>query len=165
MPLAPYTTPALVRSNLGVAAMERPDEEIDTSSNSTNLFEALYEVSTTLPDDLLAAINAPSPTTTRFRNLGQLYCDLTVALFEVISVEMFAPRVIKDDRTQLERIDDPFKHLAINLAATQASVQRRLKEAYAAAYPSAVFNVVVGADIAEVVGVVSSPATDIVTNV
>lgn len=164
MALAPYTTPALVRSALGVSIKERSDAEIDTRTNQTWMLEQLYEISDTLPAHL-AVVFATASTTAeqRLRDLGELYCSTQVALKETTAAPLFAPKEIKDDRTALTRIDDPFKRLRDELVGTLGYLRNRLVKAYLVAYPSATINEPTGVDLATSVGLVSSPSIDPVT--
>jgi len=166
MALAPYTTAALVRNALGVNVRDRSDAAIDTVTNATVMNEAMYTIGPSLPADLAAAIAAPSPTTiqARFRDLGSMYCCYAVALSEVKAAPLFAPKEVKDDRTAMTRIDDPFKNLRDELTTALGYVAGRLRTVYAQAVPGATLEPIEGAVLATRVGLASSPATDIVTS-
>lgn len=138
MPLAPYTTPALVRIALGVNAQDLRDDKIDVSTHRTAVREALFDISPTLPNDLETAMTAGLDGQARFRDLGEMVCTYTLAHLLSVSAPLFAPQKVQDDRTSVERVSDPFKDLRKNLADTLAFIVPKLKAAYLEINPGAV---------------------------
>lgn len=143
MALDPYTTPALIRALLGVATKELTDDTVNLPVYSTIMLEQLYEVSATLPTDFLSleGVTSRTPEQIHFVDLTQAYCSYLVARQCVPAIGMFAPKVIKDDRTELARGDGPADKLQEELTRSLATVRRMLKKAYLKINPDAVFDV------------------------
>jgi hypothetical protein len=140
MALAPYTTPQLVRAALGVEALEIDDATLNLATYSTPMMEALYEISDTLTTDYATAVadTSPAALTSRFRDLVEAYSTYVVAELAIPSIPLFAPRKIQDDRTNMERIDNPFKELPFQLAKGKAFILSKLKVVYLQYNPDAV---------------------------
>ena len=139
--LSQFTSPDAVRAALGVA-----DEEITNQDIALPMYEQvlqldLYELETTMADYFLGMpvdISARSAAQTRFADLMNLYSCYVVAKHLLISLSMFAPKLIKDSKTELERVIDPYAQTREGVRGFYHSLQAKLLAAYIALVPSVV---------------------------
>lgn len=142
MALAPYTTTAEVRAALGVSALDISDTVLNLQIYNTMMVEALRSISPTFETDyaVIAALSSPTSDQTRFLNLTSAFATYAVAKQLIVSAPLFAPRVIKDDKTEMDRVTDPFANLGAQITAGMAYIQGLLTALYAALVPSATPN-------------------------
>lgn len=137
--LSDYTTPASVRSVLGVSAMEIKDIVVEDPIYSTALDEVLYGLHPQLVDDYELA-KAAEPKThlqERFVNLVQTFAAYTVAGQMLGSVSMFSAKTIEDSRSKLERFTDAYKNLRDDVLASLLFMKNKLLAVYALINPDA----------------------------
>lgn len=137
--LTDYTTPASVRSVLGVSMPEIKDEVVQNPIYETLLEENLYSLHPQMAADYLLA-KAAEPKTNlqeRFVNVMQTYSAYQVASQMLGSVAMFAPKVIEDSRTKIERFTDAYKALKAEVLATLSYLEGKLLDIYALVNPDA----------------------------
>lgn len=135
MALTDYTTYEEVRAALGVSAHELKDETLALPIYLTELTEQLREIHPDLDASYQSAKTAG--TQERFVSLVQMYCAYAVAQHALGRIEMFAPRVIKDARAEMERAENPFKQLREDVASMLGRLRTRLLAAYAEVNPAA----------------------------
>lgn len=136
------TTTSSVRAALGVSERELRDEVLSNPIYATLLNEAIFGLSDTLFDDFVttAAIAEASRTRTqqRFVDLTQTFSAYHIGVQCLGTVAMFAPKTIKDSRSELSRNDDPYKNLRTDLPAALALLRQSLLNVYSLINPSAV---------------------------
>ena len=139
MALSTYTTPTSVREVLGVSDAEISDATLNGSVYAFHLDEALLALHANLATDFATAKAAPAPTPQqkRFVTLVETYAAYVVAGEATGRIEMFAPQVIKDARSELQRVEDPFAALRADVAAMRATLRGKLQQAYALINPAA----------------------------
>lgn len=137
--LTDYTTPASVRSVLGVSMPEIKDDVVQSPIYETLLEEKLYSLNPQMTEDYLAAKEADPKThlQERFVNVMQTYAAYHVASQMLGSVAMFAPKVIEDSRTKLERFNDAYKALGAEVLGTLSYLEGKLLGVYALINPDA----------------------------
>jgi hypothetical protein len=118
MQITDYTTTNEIRALLGVSTDELEDATILQPVYTTILSESLYDIDPGLDPTFQAAIvlEPPSAAQTRFMNVASTYACYIVAQALLGSAPVFAPKRIKDDQTETDRVLNPF-------AALQNSVQ------------------------------------------
>lgn len=163
MAFTDLTSTASVRSALGVSERELRDTVLQDPIYSVMLTEALYAIHVDLFDDFIvvAAIDPAVRTSIekRFFDLVQTYSAYHVAIQCLGAVPMFAPKVIKDDRTEVQRSEDPYRHLRTDLPAALALLLTSLRSVYQLVNPDATYlNLVT-----RIMAVASPLATDPVT--
>lgn len=137
MPLTDFTSPDEVRAALGVSARELKDAALDSQIYLTELTEQLRELHPELIDSYTAA-KAADPATAdqkRFVELTQVYSTYVVAKHALGKIEMFAPRVIKDARAEMERAENPFDQLREDVKSMLGRLRTRLVAAHAVVNP------------------------------
>lgn len=120
MPYTDLTSTSSVRSVLGVSEKELRDDVLIEPIYSTILsieLRAIYSDILTL-FDTVQAIDPRTAAQQQFLDLMQTYASYNVALQCCISVRMFAPKIIQDSKSKLERQDDPYKNLRTDIGAT-----------------------------------------------
>lgn len=130
-------TTASIRSALGVSEREIRDDVLLDPIYSIRLSEALRLFSADLVNDYTttAALGTKTTSQQRFVDVVQAYSAYFVALQCVGAAPMFAPKQITDGKTQVVRVDDPYKNLRGDLAGALAFFKTSLISAYSALYP------------------------------
>ncbi len=138
MSITTYTTTNSVRAVLGVSEPEIPDTVLVDPIYEVVLKEHLRGLSTTIRAAFLAAVADLSPTAdeTRFVELMQTYAAYQVASQLLGSLPLFAPKLIEDASSKMDRITDPFASLRESLAASLAWLRGVLLEAYEVLVPA-----------------------------
>jgi hypothetical protein len=138
MVLTDVTTTAEVRAVLGVSEKEIRDTVLLQPIYAVRLSEALYA----LDDGLLTAYTAASLASPqsalqlRFTNLVETYSAYRVAEFCLGAVAMFAPKEIKDSRSEVIRVNDPYAKLRGDIDEALVSLQALMLSVYALIDPS-----------------------------
>lgn len=134
MAFTDLTSTASIRAALGVSERELRDEVLIDPIYSVQLSEALFAIHADLFDDFVTTVAIAEDTRTRteqrFVDLVQTFSAYHVANQCLGSVAMFAPTMIKDDRTELQRTD-PYKNLRADLPGALAVLSRSLRSVYA----------------------------------
>lgn len=142
MAFTDLTSTSSVRAALGVSERELRDQVLQNPIYMTMLTESLHSIHVDLFDTyiIVSAIVEASRTRTqqRFVDLIQTYSAYHIAVQCLGSVAMFAPLVIKDDRTEVQRTDDPYKHLRTDLVDTLAALLRSLAAVYGLIVPDSI---------------------------
>jgi hypothetical protein len=139
MAFTDLTSTASVRAVLGVSERELRDDILLDPIFAVELTEALYDIHLNLFGDfkLAAATDPRTSLQQRFVDLAQTFAAYHIAKQCLGSVAMFAPKVIKDSRSELQRSDDPYKNLRIDVPASLALLRTRLRMVYAQINPDA----------------------------
>lgn len=157
-----YTTPDTVRALLGINELEVEDSQLALDIYNLAVEAGLDELSANaLPMyETVKAVPEASRTATqkRYYSSVQLYAATLVALELLPSLPMAAPRKIGDEKAVLERVNDPFKMLSENLAASLAVLGNRIKATLAVLDPSFTPTVVTRL-FASAVGLPADPVT------
>ena len=136
-----FTSTASVRAVLGVSEKEIRDDVLLDPIYSVRLTEGLRDLNSQISADYLVAVAvveaARTATQQRFVDLVQSYSAYYIANVCLGAVSMFAPTVIKDSRSELQRNDDPYKTLRTDVPASLAWIRSRLLAVYALINPSA----------------------------
>lgn len=128
-----------VRAVLGVSPLELTDAVLGSPIYTTNLTEALYALHPQLAADYAAVDRtAPSADQERFVNLTEAYAAYQVAQQCLGSVQMFAPQLIKDTKTEVQRTQDAYKNLRRDVGATLSILRMSLLTVYPKINPDAV---------------------------
>lgn len=143
--LTQYTTYDEIRAALGVAQEEIEDEVLELPNYERMLVFDLEDIGTfdpTLQAQYLTLIDSdatPSPTVDeqRFVSIMKVFCTYSVAKQLLVTLPMFAPQQIKESKTELVRISDPYKDAKAGVTSFYEQVRARLLAAYKVLYPSA----------------------------
>jgi hypothetical protein len=140
MAFTDLTSTASVRAVLGISERELRDDVLLDPIYSINLTEDLAEIHPDLFDSFVSAAGAASPTTLqkRFVDIAQTYAAYNIAKQCLGAVAMFAPKVIKDSRSELQRSEDPYKFLRADVPAALLVLRTRLRVIYSQINPDAV---------------------------
>jgi len=146
--LTSYTSFDEVRSAIGVA-----EEEITDDVLSQTIFELVLGFDLgdigifvpTIQDHYLALIDtvatpAPSVDEGRFISILRVYATYVVARHLLRTLEMFAPQTIKDAKTELARVADPYADVKAGVEVFYQQMRARLLAAYLVLFPSATPN-------------------------
>lgn len=139
MAITDLTTTASVRAVLGISERELRDDVLLNPIYQVELMEVLTEIHPDLFTDFVAAASADPRTALqqRFYDLTQLFSSYQIAKQCLGAVAMFAPIVIKDSRSELNRNDDPYKNLRTDVPAAWSVMRTRLRSVYALVNPLA----------------------------
>ena len=134
-----YTTCQSVRAVLGVSEPEITDVVLEDPIYEVVLKEDLRTLNTGLRADFLALLPPVTPTDDqeRFIELVQTYSAYQVARQLLGALAMFAPKTIKDSRTEVDRVTDPYAHTREAVANSLVYLKGKLLEAYAVIEPTA----------------------------
>jgi hypothetical protein len=133
-----YTSPDSIRAILGVSEQELEDVTILDPVYSTVLDEALYDLGLDLPDHF-AIVQETAPKTrtqARFVNVVATWSAYQVAQQLVLSVKMFAPKTIKSEKDQFDRILDPYSNLRGDIEAMLDNLKVKIGALYGELFPS-----------------------------
>jgi hypothetical protein len=134
------TTSSAVRAVLGVSEQELPDDVLQEPIYTTLLTEDLRAIHPQIIADFatVAVIEVKTDDQERFFDLVQMYSAYHIAKRCLGAVGMFAPGIIKDARSELQRTGDPYKQLRADILATLPTLKVRMRGAYARINPAAV---------------------------
>lgn len=135
--LTQYTSYDEIRAALGVAPEEITDDVLSLPSYEQVLVFNLYDLSTGMAAYYLALGTSLSANEQRFKDLLQVYATYMVASHLLISLSMFAPKDIKDAKTEMIRIDDPYAATREGVLAFLDLMRNRLLAAYLVLVPAA----------------------------
>jgi hypothetical protein len=131
--LTDYASPDTVRALLGINDLEVDDTQlalecynlaVESGLDSLGLSVLpLYESVKAIPEVSRTSLQR------RYFSSVQLYAATLVALELVPSLPLAVPRRIGDEKAIVERVNDPFKSLQQNLAASLAVLGSRIKAA------------------------------------
>lgn len=135
--LQDFTTPDEIRAVLGVAESELTDDVIDLPLYERLLSMDLREIALDLATDYLALPDAGSRTSAEqlFFDCVQVYSAYAVAYVLVQNEAMFAPEVITDSKTTLQRAN-PYIEAKASVTAGYGLMRGRLIAAYSATGPT-----------------------------
>lgn len=150
--LTQYTSYDEIRAALGVAPEEITNDVLSLPQYEMTLQFELDELgvdaagaplSPTLNDKFLALIDVdttPNPTVdeTRFVNIMKVFCSYSVAQQLCFSVTIFSPMIVKDAKTELVRIKDPYKDTKAGVTQFYQLMRARVLVAYKKLYPAVV---------------------------
>lgn len=139
--LADFTTPDEIRAILGVAESELPDVVIELPLYQRQLAFDLADIAPAIAADYLALplVGSRSIAQQLFYDCMQVYSAYAVSAILVLNVKMFAPQVITDSKTTLQRAQtDPWADTRGAVEAGYRLMKARLKVAYAGVAPSVV---------------------------
>jgi hypothetical protein len=129
--LTDYTSPDTVRALLGINDLEVEDAQLALEVYNLVVESGLDALSVTvlpLYETVKAVPEASrTPTQKRYYSSVQMYSATLVALELLPSLPMAVPRKIGDEKAITERVNDPFKLLSENLAASLAVLGTRIK--------------------------------------
>lgn len=133
------TTSSAVRAVLGVSPQELPDDVLQEPVYMTMLTEDLRAIHPQLLTDFvsIAAVAEKTEVQERFYDLVQMFASYHIAKRCLGAVAMFAPKVLKDARAEMQRSDDPYRALREDVLATLAILKVRMRSAYALVNPTA----------------------------
>lgn len=138
--LSDFTDPATVRALLGVNDLELEDAQLNLEVYVLVVEAGLDELSTGAMPMYDAVKAVPEATRTsaqrRYFSLVQVYSATLVAIALLPSLPLAVPRRIGDEKAVVERVNDPFKLLSENMAASLAVLGSRLKAALSALDPT-----------------------------
>lgn len=139
--LSQFTSSDAVRAALGVADEEITNQDIGLPMYEQVLQLDLYELEPTIAAYFLALpvdISARTAAQTRFSDLMNLYSCYVVAKHLLISLSMFAPKLIKDSKTEMDRVVDPYAQTREGVLAFYRSLRAKLLAAYGVLVPTTV---------------------------
>lgn len=136
--LSEFTTTDEVRAVLGVAESELPDTVIELPLYARTLEFDLADLSSTITADYRALPDIDTRTSEQelFFNCLQVFSAYAVARSLVTNAAMFAPKVITDSKTTLQR-ENPYEKAAEAVQAGFLLMRSRLLAAYAVLAPTA----------------------------
>lgn len=136
--LTQYTSYDEIRAALGVALEEIRDDVLALPSYEQVLLFDLYDLSTGMAAYYLALAGSLTANQQRFKDLVQVYAAYVLAKHLLISLSMFAPKDIKDAKTEMIRIDDPYAATREGVLAFLGLMRGRVLAAYLVLVPAAV---------------------------
>lgn len=142
MPFADYTTPADVRSILGISDQEIEDEAIANNIYLTGMIEAMHRINPSLAADYLTikALTGRNAAQNRFMLLAGTYCAYTAALQLIPNMPLSAPKDITDGKSATARIDNPYEKLIPQISGSLSYFRDGLVDAYKIVFPDAVLS-------------------------
>src|SRR6185369_7337201 len=144
--LTQYTSYDEIRAALGVAEEEIPDDVLSLPKYELELGFELDELA---PDadptlnahflTLIDSVATPSPSVdqTRYVSIMKVYATYSVARQLLKTLPMFAPQGIRDAKTGVDRIADPYAQTLAGVASFYEQMRTRLLAAYLELFPSA----------------------------
>lgn len=143
--LTQYASYDEIRSALGVAEEEIPDDVLKQSIFEQVLGFNLGGIGDFTPTmqahflDLIDTTVTPSPTVSesRYVSILKVYATYVVARHLLLTLDMFAPQTIKDSKTEMVRIADPYKDVKAGVETFYQQMRALLLAAYLVLYPSA----------------------------
>lgn len=134
------TSTTSVRAVLGISELELRDDILLDPIYTVRLTEAMYEKHLGLYDKFLLVAGiaelARTPIQQRFFDLVQTYAAYHVASQCLGSVAMFAPKIIKDSKSELQRTDDPYTALRESVIASLLWIAAQLMKVYGVIEPT-----------------------------
>lgn len=135
--LTEYTTYDDIRAALGVAPEEITDEVLALTSYEQILTFDLYALTPAIGPYYLALSGTLSADQERFKDLMQVYATYVIAQHLLTSLPMFGPQNIKDAKTELQRVSDPYKGTRAGVISFYNLMRARLLAAYLVLVPGA----------------------------
>jgi hypothetical protein len=159
--MANLVTTDSVRAVLGVSAQELPDSVLTNSIYSVRLSEDLRDLNSQMVSDFItiSALASPTPDQTRFIDLLQTYAAYNVARQCLVSLPMFAPLTIKDEKAELTRNVNSYAQLKTDVGEVLSIMRTRLLTAYTAVNSSALAPTVTDRVFGLAVGLGTDPVT------
>jgi hypothetical protein len=136
--LTQYTAYDDIRAALGVAEEEIPDIILALPNYEQILTFDLYDLFPTLGPAFLALAAQSTRTANeqRFVDLTQVYCSYVIAMQLLLTLTMFAPVKIKDAKTEMDRMNDPYAATRDGVQGFYNLMKARVLAAYAVLQPS-----------------------------
>jgi len=128
--LTSFATCDDIRATLGVTPEELPDTVLASPIYLTKLQEALRKVSATLEAEFIA-LTPVTAKETRLSNLVKAYSAYFIGYDLFSTLPVFAPKTVKDQHAETQRILSPFVQLKDDLTYSTGYLRRTLQEAYA----------------------------------
>lgn len=156
-------TTSSVRAVLGVSAKELPDLVLSSLIYSTKLKEDLLEMHPQLLSDFatIGALASPTSNQQRFLDLTETYAAYNVAQQCLISLPMFSPLTIKDEKAELTRNANSYLQLKKDVGAVLSMMRLKLKTIYSTINPAAPVPTATERTLAATVGLSSDPVTGV----
>lgn len=142
--LTTYTTNDEIRAALGVAEEEIEDVVLALPNYELVLsfdLEDLGVFSPTIEATFLTLIDttatpSPSVNEARFVSILKVYAAYVIARHLLRTLAMFAPQTIKDSKTELQRVSDPYENVRAGVESFYQLMQVRLLKAFGVLFPS-----------------------------
>lgn len=152
-----------VRAVLGVSAKELPDTVLGNSIYSVRLKEDMLDLHAQMVTDFarVSALPSPSKDEQRFLDLAQTYAAYNVANQCLVSLPMFAPLTIMDEKAELTRNANSFAQLKADVGAVLTLMKKRLQAAYSKINADAPAPTAVDRVLAVAVGLGFDPVTGV----
>ncbi len=169
--LTTYTTYDEVRAALGVAEEEITDNVLSLPNYelvlSFNLEDIDVELVITAPAlgvdatyrTLVPEAYAKSVLEARFFSIVQVYAAYVIARHLLNTLPMFAPQTIKDSKTELARIADPYADTRAGVESFYFLMRSRLIKAFVQLVPTASVPVAASYSFLTAVGLAADPVS------
>lgn len=150
-----------VRAVLGVSSKELPDTVLSNSIYSVRLREAMIDLHPQIVADFatIGALASPTSDQQRFLDLAQTYAAYNVAQQCLVSLPMFSPMTIGDEKAQLIRFADAYKALKDDVGAVLSLIRTKLQNVYQVINPDALAPNQVARSWGAAVGLATDPVT------
>jgi len=136
--LTQYTSYDDIRAALGVAPEEITDDVLGLTSYEQILTFDLYDITPAIGSYYLALPGSGlTADQERFQDLMQVYAAYVIAQHLLTSLPMFGPQSIRDAKTEIQRISDPYKATREGVIAFYGLMRARLLAAYLVLVPAA----------------------------
>lgn len=167
--LTQYTSYDEIRAAIGVAQEEIEDDVLSLPNYELILgfdLDELGDFTPTVQALFLALIDntvTPSPTVNeaRFVSIMQVYAPYVIARHLLRTLTMFAPKLIKDSKTEMDRMTDPYADTKVAVESFYQLMRTRLLAAYGVLYPSTTFAVIKTPVPLIAVGLAADPVTGV----
>lgn len=137
--LTQYTSYDEIRGALGVAEEEITDEVLALPIYEQILLFELYDMDPGMEAAFLALpTTSLSANQQRFKDLMQVFSAYVLAKQLLITLPMFGPQTIKDAKTELVRVNDPYKETREGVFGFYNLMKGRVLAAYQVLVPGAV---------------------------
>lgn len=139
MPTINLVTTDSVRAVLGVSAKELPDTVLANSIYSVRLKEAILDLHPQMLADFntVSGLDSPTSDQQRFLDLMETYAAYNVAQQCLISLPMFSPMTIQDEKAALIRNANAYAQLKADVGDVLTIIRVKLQTVYVAINPSA----------------------------
>lgn len=150
-----------VRAVLGVSSKELPDTVLSNPIYATRLKEDLYDLDPQMVTDFasIGALPSPTPNQQRFLDLIETYAAYNVAQQCLISLPMFSPMTIQDEKAALIRNTNAYAQLKDDVGAVLSLMRVKLQKVYATINPAALAPAAVERIFGVAVGLGTDPVT------
>jgi hypothetical protein len=152
-----------VRSILGVSEEELTDLAMYAEVYATRLTEELTDLSGTLITQYLAKQSLLTPTAAEERlvKLVQAYSGYVFSGYLLAAMPMFAPKTIKDNAAQMERVVDPYAGLREDINSTLSYLKTKVLASLLVVSPGAAVTLAVSRTMVVNVGLAVDPVTGV----